>query len=95
MSQVEGQEVIGLDTISCVFENYNACSFYANTLVGETHNRNFVIATDGTEKFMKALAKASIAVNEDDSRMDVTSILCIREKDKYSCDLEEYEQPVL
>jgi hypothetical protein len=61
-----------LDQISCVFEMYNACSFFADVR-GE---RRLLVATDGTARFMRALANAGVAVDDDRARMDVEAVIC-------------------
>lgn len=75
-----------IDDISCVFEIYNACSFYTD-IAG---NRKLIVSMEGSEKLMNEMAHAGIFVDTDATRMDATSISCTNEHDNYSCILEEY-----
>lgn len=79
-------ESLYIDGISCVFEMYNACSFYVNT----ANERKMVVALEGTAGLMNQLAHIGIAVDEDNARMDVTSIDCEKEDGNISCSIEEY-----
>lgn len=85
-----GKEYMSIDTVSCVFEEYNACTFYANT----DGQRNFVIAYDGAQKFQQALADVGVGVDEDEYRMDVVHVGCERDQANYTCEIVEYVRPV-
>lgn len=75
-----------IDDISCVFENYNACSFYTDV----AGNRKLIVSMEGSEKLMNEMAHAGIFVDTDDTRMDATSISCTNINDSYNCILEEF-----
>ncbi len=82
----DNRESFLIDTISCVFENYYACTFFAH----QGHERKLVIAMDGAEKFVNELAKAGAYVDDDAAHLDATSLSCSKDHDRTTCTLEEF-----
>lgn len=90
IQKYDNKEGLYLDTISCVFEQYNACTFYANTEAA----RSFVISYDGSYKFMASLQDAGVAPDFDNSRIDADAVSCEKENENYTCDIVEYIRPL-
>lgn len=80
-----GQQAIHLDRIACVFEMYNACSIFVNTPT----ERKMIVALEGTADLMNQLASAGVYVDEEYSRMDVSSIDCVNDGKETICKIEE------
>lgn len=95
ISKIEGIDLIktegntqkiSIDNISCVFEDYNACSFFTEV----NGQRKMVVAMDGTAKFMQALVDGGVELDEEYARLDVTSINCDKNATETVCQIEEY-----
>jgi hypothetical protein len=95
ISKIENLEIIKtnatesnfkIDDISCVFENYDACSFFTDI----KNERKMVVAMEGTNTFMQSLADVGILVDEENARMDVESVECSRMGNEFNCTIEEY-----
>lgn len=80
-----GQQAIHLDQIECVFEMYNACSLFVNTPT----ERKMIVALEGTADLMDQLASAGVYVDEEYSRMDISSIDCVNDGKDTICKIEE------
>lgn len=78
------QQVIHLDHIACVFENYNACSIFVNT----GSERKMIVAMEGTADFMNQLAKLGVWVDEENASMDVNTIDCVNDNTVTTCTIE-------
>ena len=78
------QQVIHLDSMVCVFENYNACSIFVNT----GSERKMIVAMEGTADFMNQLAKLGVWVDEENASMDVNTIDCVNDNTVTTCTIE-------
>jgi ribosomal protein S19 len=84
------QQVIHIEHIACVFEMYNGCSMWVET---ETE-RKMIVALDGTAEFMNQLAKAGVAVDEDNARMYINAIDCVNDSTNTICKIDAEEKIV-
>jgi hypothetical protein len=82
-----GQKVIHLEKISCVFEMYNGCSLF---VISPTE-RKMIVALDGSADFMNQLAYAGVFVDEENARMYVKAIDCTNDGTDTLCKIEEDE----
>jgi hypothetical protein len=87
IQEENGQKVIHIGNISCVFEMYNGCSMF----VISPKERKMIVALDGTADFMNQLAYAGIYVDEENARMDIKAIDCFNDGKDTICKIEEEE----
>ena len=85
-----GQQVIHLDRVSCVFEMYNGCSMFIVT----PNQRKMIVALEGTAEFMNQLANAGVYVDEESARMGVKSLDCTQDGILTVCKIEEDEKEI-
>lgn len=80
----QDKEYFYIDQVACVFENYNACSFFYTS----PNERKMVVAMEGTSILMQELMLAGIEVDEDNARMDATFITCEKLNSQIECSIE-------
>jgi hypothetical protein len=85
-TQTDGGLWFEFDSISCVFEQYNACSFFARI----QEQRKLVVNLDEAAEWMKLLAQVGIPVDEDNARMDIGKVSCQKTAQDLSCQVTPY-----
>ncbi len=80
-----------IDNIACVFEQYNACSYYTTVTTPTGAERKLIVNLDQAAKLMKLMAQVGVPVDEDQARMDATSIKCILDANKPHCTIVTFQ----
>ena len=75
-----------MEDITCVFDEYYACSFYV-TIDSE---RKLFASYFIVENLIRALARAGVFIDEEFAKIDVEDLFCTRNDKEYECQIVEY-----
>lgn len=79
-----GKDVLAADSVSCVDENYVACSMFVN-VNGE---RKLLVTLDGGAKVIRALYANGFEFDHETGILYAASVSCSRNGEDYSCDIK-------
>jgi hypothetical protein len=80
------KELFELDKMECVFDEYEACSFFSDI----NGLRKLIVSIEGSTALINGLGRAGVAVSNDSLRMDVRNLSCVKVNSKVSCFIVEY-----
>ena len=81
----EKEETLELEAIECVFEMYDACSFFS-----EVHGeRRLLVALGGAIELANALERAGVALDPEVPRIEARKLSCVKTSSFIGCDIVE------
>jgi hypothetical protein len=75
------KDIISIESVSCVFENYYACAFFS----GRESERKLFVAAEGTENFLNTLAKGGAILDSEYPRLDLLFVNCSKSDKEIEC----------
>ena len=77
-----------IDKIECVFESYDACSFFSD-INGE---RKLIVSIDGSSKLISGLEQAGVGLDAESDRLEAQKLSCSKTGVDASCTIVEYDK---
>ncbi len=82
----EDGQCFKVDSVTCVFERYYACSFFSE-INGE---RKLYVTMDGANSFIDALYDAGASIDEEYDSISLKNLECKKKENDEKCTLSNY-----
>lgn len=80
------KEYFELDKIECVFDYYEACSFFSDI----NNQRKLIVSMDGAPKLIRGLKRAGVREDHESARLEARNLQCVKNSAQIKCFIVEY-----